>query len=96
METLNNLNEISVKKYEKNTISLKDLSMNVKYPILNCMRMFTKYGERIMLEIETNVIFLPQKYSKLTDDQIEDLCSGNFYFEKVKEADNNFILKFGM
>lgn len=96
MNTVSGLNKLSLKQYEKEAICLKDIPIDDINPIIKCNRVNTKFGERIMLELEKNVVFLPQKYLRMTGDQIEDLCKGNFYFKKIKQGITNYTLQFGM
>ena len=34
--------------------------------------------------------------NRMTEDQIKDLGKGNFYFQEIRQGNNNYTLQFGM
>ena len=48
-----------------------------------------------MLELGKNIVFLPQKYLRMTGDQIKDLIKGNFYFQKLNKEILIILYNFG-
>ena len=86
-----------MKQYEKEAICLKSILItNSVNTITQFNRVNTKFGERIMPELEKNFVFLPQKYLRMTGDQIVFLCKGNFYFKIIKQINTYYTLQFGM
>ena len=71
--TLNRLSNTEfVGKYS--TKSLSELEINVNYPIQNIRSVFTRYGRKIVLDLLNGwSVFLPQRYAKLSEDQIQQM-----------------------
>lgn len=94
INTINYLNNINNnKKFFKEIVPLRLIPMNEKKQILKCIRTTTKFGPKIMLELESCVIFLPERYTNLPDEVVNDLSSGDFYFQKVFNG-NSFDIIF--
>ena len=81
INTVTGVNILSGKQHEEEAICLKHINsiMNIKFE------------EWIIIELEKNV-FLPQKYLSMTGDQIEALCKGNLYFQKIKRKNTYYTL----
>lgn len=68
--------------------------VNLKiYPILKACRTKTKFGESIQIELENNILFLPNRYNTMTEEEIFVLSSGNYLIKKESGIDEkNFRL----
>lgn len=74
----------------KSIIHIKDLDDSIKYNILKAKRVTTKYGATIQLELENNIMYLPNRYNALTDNEIKDLSSEKFQIQR--KGERNLIL----
>ena len=58
--------------------------------------MNTKLQAKDNARVKKNCFFFfPQKYLRMTEDQIENLCKDNLYFQKIKQGNTYFTLQFG-
>lgn len=88
--TLNYLNNIKNKSpYLKQITPLKQIPLNEKIRILKCSKKITKFGPKTMMELENCVIFLPEKYTNLPEEVMNDMSTGDFYFQKI--LDGNYF-----
>ena len=97
MKSLNDLNSKSnAKNYAKKALKINDLEYNEEYSIQRAARVKTMYGEKIMLELSNNVIFLPPKFNEIENSTLADINGGGFYICKLKEptSERGYILNF--
>ena len=56
-----------------------------EYLLINLKRITTKFGDiiiaRLQVDNEEMDFFLPKRFSKLTDKEIDELNKGNYYIE---------------
>lgn len=89
--TLNILNAQSFKP----TMKISEMILNNPYQIYGIRRIATKYGPRVVAELQDVQIFLPMRYSSLPDDAMEDINSkGDFYVTNSGQNGKSFELKF--
>lgn len=56
------------------TKPLNELEIDVNYPIQDIRSVFTRYGRKIVLDLLNGwSVFLPQRYAKLSEDQIQQM-----------------------
>ena len=79
----NNLNK-------KTLIHIKELKDSTKYTVKNAKRVTSKYGTTIQIELENNIMFLPNRYNTLSDDDIIELASGIYCI--CKQGENSLKL----
>lgn len=84
---LNKFNILS----SKSLIHIKDLETSKRYPVMNVQRVITKYGSTLKVELENNIIFLPNRYNSLTDEDINELSFGGY--QMYREGERNLILE---
>lgn len=61
-------------KHQNNTKALNELQINVPYEIEEARSANTKFGRRIILDFKNGLsVFLPQRYGKLSEDQIQQM-----------------------
>lgn len=61
-------------KHQNNTKALNELQINVPYEIEEVRSANTKFGRRIILDFKNGLsVFLPQRYGKLSEDQIQQM-----------------------
>jgi len=58
---------------------------NVRSPILKAERKTTKVGESIALELEEHILYMPERYSSLQDDAINEMVDGKFSIHKSND-----------
>lgn len=88
------LNNIGDQGYAKSILPIKEIPTTHKLKILAAVRKTTKFGERIMLELEHYVVFLPEKYNVITDNIIEDVNNGKYKLQKDQKDENTYKVKF--
>lgn len=89
IDVLNCLNNIGFKPI----LSLNNMEIFKKYQILAARRQNTRYGEKILLELEDYSFFLPSKYNELKDEFLTRITTQqNFYVHK--EDSDSGKLKF--
>lgn len=74
----------------KSIIHIKDLDDSVKYPIVQAKRVTTKYGTTIQVELENYIMFLPNRYNVLTDEEVKELSNQKFQIQR--KGERNLIL----
>lgn len=74
----------------KDSLSVKSMKEGLKYKILAGRRTTTKYGERVILKLENCQLYLPEWYTRVTDEDIKMFDSGKYYILKVGEGDLQF------
>ena len=61
-------------KNQNNTKALNQLQINVLYEIEEARSVNTKFGRRVILDFKNGLsVFLPQRYGKLSEDQIQQM-----------------------
>lgn len=74
---MQSINEIGHLASFKPSRSVNDLKINQPYIYRNVKKVATKFGDRIVCEFETFSVFLPERFAKLTQEQIATLNGGN-------------------
>lgn len=67
----------------KPILHTKDMEDHKLYKILKATKMNTKYGESIQLETDNVVIFLSKRFNLITEEEVKELSSGNYFIKKV-------------
>ncbi len=70
-------------KYKK----LNELTLKQKYLITNIVKISTKYGDKLVAHLEYKGFkithkfrtYLPDRFNRISDEDIEELSSGEFY-----------------
>lgn len=88
--TLEELNAVKLKK----ALRLKDMLLCCEYKILDAKRVNTKFGKRILLQLEDNALFLPQRYERLSDAVIEAMKTGKYSVRNNGECGATYDLCF--
>lgn len=91
-DTLDELNKI----LPKPIIKIQEMTMNRKYLIKSAEKLQTSYDGKILLELEDVRVFLPDRYSKITDNALDDLNKGLYWIKNDGEIDSTFYLSFGV
>jgi len=68
---------------------------NVRSPILKGERKTTKVGESIALELGEHILYMPERYSSLQDDVINEMVDGKFSIHKSNAHNEGNILTWG-
>lgn len=90
-EALNLLNSYRYKAF----IKIADLEQNVAHKIYGARRISTKFGERVVLELQKHQMFLPARFDKLTAEVLEKInIEGNFYLTNQGPAGASYDLIF--
>ncbi|KAI9580588.1 hypothetical protein GQX74_011258 [Glossina fuscipes] len=93
ISALNNIAESHT--YEKNIMTLKDFPKDKRLRILKAERKQTRFGKKIMLNLEDYFLFLPDKFNTIDDEALKELSSGQINVGKEMINDNkNFIFNF--
>lgn len=82
------------KDYKMLVMSLKNSPTNIPFRVIMGACKETPQGERLILELEDNTIFLPPKANILQDSDIVELCNGDCIILKKKilwEEIMNFV-----
>lgn len=82
ISTFNKLNDRQI-------LSVKDMVPMEDYHITGAERITTKYGEAIILELGTNVLYLPKRFNSLSDKDVENLSTGPYSISKIPLNDVN-------
>jgi len=73
-------------KFNKMTLLSKTrMPQNVRFPILKAERKTTKVGESIALELEEHILYMPERYTSLQDDIINEMVDEKFYIYKCND-----------
>lgn len=83
---LKNLNSIK-ERVRKPIMKTTEIPINKKFKIIKALRVKTKFGEKVMIELDESVLFLPESYNALEDSTIEALNSHTFYIECIKRGE---------
>lgn len=89
MSTNEELISIFNKLNTRPRLSVKDLISLEEYHITGAERITTKYGETIVLELGTNILYLPKRFNSLSDKDIENLSTGAYLISKYPINDSN-------
>ena len=80
-------------------ISLNELKKGKKYKVINIRRVSTTFGEKVVLELETNIVFLGARSNQLTDEDIEEgiqqAKAGKLYVVSKRKVGKVVDLEFG-
>jgi len=73
-------------KFNNNTLLSKtSMPENVRFPILKAEHKKTKVGESIALELEEHILYMPERYTSLQDDIINEMVDGKFNIHKSND-----------
>lgn len=82
-------------KTQKRAIkSIKDLEAEKPFEIMKTVRKNTVYGEKIMIECKDFVVFLPDRYNNLSDEDVNLFNVGKYKFIKEFDGPDNYSLRF--
>ena len=56
--------------------------------MINSLTQFTTNGLKIIIELEAQIIFLPDKCTNVPKEVIYDLLTGNYYLQKIMNGIN--------
>lgn len=88
MEFLKELNEAGSLNF-KQTKPIKELEIGKIYPIVKMFALKTKYGRQVKVDLGNFECFLPQRFSKiLNDDKIAALTGVGLIFNGLKKLSN--------
>lgn len=90
-DTLDELNKI----LPKPIIKIQEMTVNQKYLIKSAEKLQTSYNEKVLLELEEVRVFLPDRYTKITDNALDDLNKGLYWIKNDGEIESTFYLSFG-
>lgn len=95
-----NLNDVFISLEELNACNYKPL-LKVKemeplkaYSILSCGKVSTRFGQRVVLELEDHQMFLPQRFNNISTNTIEKLNEGGFLITCQGTSINSYNLIF--
>lgn len=71
----------------KPILKTTEVPINKKLRIIKAARKKTIFGEKVMLELEENVIFLPSAYNNIKNITVEEINKNNFYVEKIEAGE---------
>jgi len=73
-------------KFNKKTLLSKTrMPENVRFPIIKAERKATKVVESIALELEKHILCMPERYTSLQDDIINEMVDGKFNIFKSND-----------
>jgi len=90
LEKLNNVKTFT----EKNIIKFEDLIVGYSYLITEIKGVNTRFGPKILVETEENIIFLPDRFNVFTEEEVQNLnqlCSEQLTMVKPDKYNINFI-----
>lgn len=73
----------------KQKLSIKDMLPLEDYHISGAERMNTKYGEVIVLELVTSILYLPKRFNSLSSEDIQQLSTGAYLITKIPFNNND-------
>lgn len=77
----------------KSILHIKDMKNLKTYQIIKAFRTTTKFGQCIQIELDNHIMFLPNRYNAMTDEEIMELTSDNYFLKKeVGEDEKSFRL----
>lgn len=91
------ISEFSRLESFKPTLKFSDLQLNCPYLITGARRLATKYGTQILCQLlvndEDGEIFLPGRFSKMSDKLLEDLNGGQMNLVVVEQVGRTWRLR---
>lgn len=91
-ETNSDIEELNSFNF-KPLLRLKDMELHREYRVINAAKPMTRFGPRIVLELEDYQLFLPERYSKLSEAVFKKFQEGK-YFVALKEGASSLDLIF--
>jgi len=58
---------------------------NLRFPILQAERETTDVGESIVLQLEETILYMPERYTSLQDDIINEMVDAKFNIYKSND-----------
>lgn len=86
IETFNKLNF-------KKILSLKEMALNTEYPIKAAYKATTPYGEKIVLQLNECILYLPSRFLSLADEVIKRIGDGVFAVVKLQLREGSELSK---
>lgn len=75
MDSLNRITQTNLKSWE----NINTLNLNKFYKIFSAKIVNTKYGKKVLIELQDVCVFLPKRYSDaVTEDIIENFNKGEY------------------
>lgn len=78
----------------KPTLKVKDMVQDTHYRILGARKVSTKFGNRVVLDLENYQLFLPARYEKLSDKAVADLNENKYCIVNKGAVSSTFSLEF--
>lgn len=78
----------------KPTLKVKDMMRGMRYKILGARKVTTKFGSRIVLDLEKHQLFLPSRYDRLSEEAVADLNKSKYCIVNKGPVLSTFILEF--
>lgn len=78
----------------KPILKVKDMMRDIHYKVFGARRVNTKYGSRVVLQLEKNQLFLPARYEKLSEGAILDLNQNKYNIVNKGQVLSTFNLEF--
>lgn len=63
---------------QKSILKSSEMVTDYSYKILKARRVKTKFGNKVLLELENNILFLPARFNKISDEVITNLSLGAY------------------
>lgn len=74
MNTIKQLNVLGLTESLKPVLHVKNMEQNKLYPVINIKSIDTQFGKSVLVETDSNVIFLPKRIANALDEaKIEEL-----------------------
>lgn len=92
-ELLNKLNSVQTLP-EKTILKFEDLEVGKSYIVHEIRGVNTRYGRKILLELDGHIIFLPQRFNVFDESEIQNLnqlCDGKLIIVKGDKYNLHFI-----
>lgn len=86
MDFLNGIGLLETKDIRK----LSELSTEIKYRVYNLQTIETLYGRRVVAELTNFSVFLPSRFTKLTNEQIEEYNTKRLTLHYLGKKDVGF------
>lgn len=93
-DILDELNKIL--PIHKPIIKIQEMVVNQKYTIKSAEKQPTSYDGKILLELDEVRVFLPDRYTKITDDALDGLNKGQYWIKNDGAIESTFYLSFGV
>lgn len=78
----------------KPILKSSEMAIGKEYEVVAAKKVYTKYGERVVIELQDYQLFLPPKYAKLEQNIIQTLCSGNFCVKNLGRTEMSYKFQF--